>query len=135
SKPILDQFKKWLDELVNRVIPKSPLSNAVNYALKNWEALERYLEDGMLDIDNNAAERLIKPVKIGAKNWIFAGSDQGAKNAAVFYSLIETCKLHQINPYDYLRNVLTRLPTQLNSKLDELLPWNWKSLQARDNSS
>jgi transposase len=127
-------FKKWLDDLANRAIPKSPLGNAVNYALKNWEAVERYLDDGMLDIDNNAAERLIKPVKIGAKNWIFAGSDQGAKNAAIYYSLIETCKLHQINPYDYLRDVLTRLPTQLNSKIDELLPWHWKSLQARDDS-
>jgi transposase len=107
----------------------------VNYALKNWKALERYLDDGMLEIDNNAAERLIKPIKIGAKNWIFAGSDQGAKNAAIFYSLIETCKLHQINPYDYLRDVLTRLPTQLDSKIDVLLPWNWKPLQVGNDSS
>ena len=133
SKPLLADFKNWLDKLINRVIPKSPLGNAVNYALKNWEALERYLEDGMLDIDNNAAERLIKPVKIGAKNWIFAGNDQGAKNAAIFYSLIETCKLHEINPYDYLRDVLKRLPTQLNSKINELLPWNWKT--TRNDSS
>jgi len=129
SRPILDAFKQWLDTLINRVLPKSPLATAVNYALKNWQALERYLEDGMLAIDNNAAERLIKPIKIGAKNYLFAGSDQGGENAAVLYSLIETCKLHQINPYDYLRDVLTRLPTQLNSKIDELLPWNWKSLK------
>ena len=82
----------------------------------------------MLEIDNNAAERLIKPIKIGAKNYLFAGSDQGAMNAAIIYSLIETCKLHQINPYDYLRDVLKRLPTQMNAKIDELLPWNWKTL-------
>jgi len=81
----------------------------------------------MLAIDNNAAERLMKPIKIGVKNYLFAGSDQGAENAAVLYSLIETCKLHQINPYEYLRDVLMRLPTQLNSKIDELLPWCWKA--------
>ncbi len=127
AKPILNEFKEWLDKLINRVLPKSPLGNAVNYALKNWTALIEYLEDGILEIDNNAAERLIKPIKIGVKNYLFAGSDQGGINAALFYSLIETCKLNKINPYDYLRDVLIRLPTQLNSKLNELLPWNWKS--------
>ncbi len=111
------------------MVPKSPLGNAIYYAINNWDALLVYLEDGMLDIDNNAAERLIKPIKIGVKNYLFAGSDQGGENAAIFYSLIETCKLHKINPYDYLRDVLMRLPAQLNSKIAELLPWNWKSSQ------
>ncbi len=129
EKPILTEFKEWLDKLAGRVVPKSPLGNAIYYAINNWDALLVYLEDGMLDIDNNAAERLIKPIKIGVKNYLFAGSDQGGENAAIFYSLIETCKLHKINPYDYLRDVLMRLPAQLNSKIAELLPWNWKSSQ------
>ena len=68
----------------------------------------------------------MRPIAIGRANWTFAGSDRGAENAAIFYSLIETCKLNQVNPYHYLRDVLKRLPTQLNSKIDELLPWNWK---------
>lgn len=131
SKPVLAAFKEWLDQLKDRVLPKSPLGDAVNYTLNNWQALNGYVDNGMLSIDNNAAERLIKPIKIGVKNYLFAGSDQGARNAAIFYSLIETCKLHQINPYDYLRDVLIRLPTQLNSQLDELLPWNWKPLSAQ----
>lgn len=128
AKPILDEFKVWLDDLKNRVLPKSPLGEAVNYTIKNWPALNRYVDNGLLAIDNNAAERLIKPIKIGVKNYLFAGSDQGAETAAIFYSLIETCKLHHINPYDYLRDVLIRLPTQLNSQIHELLPWNWKLL-------
>jgi hypothetical protein len=89
----------------------------------------------MLAIDNNAAERLIKPIKIGVKNYLFSSSDHGAENAAIFYSLIETWKLHHINPYDYLRDILIRLPTQLNSNIDELLPWHWKSLQSLNNNT
>ena len=132
STPILKNFKQWLDEHSQRILPKSPLGNAINYALKNWPALLRYLEDGLLDIDNNAAERLMRPIAIGRKNWLFAGSDQGAENAAIMYSLIETCKLHAINPYHYLRDVLMRLPTQLNAKISELLPWNWKPVSSID---
>lgn len=123
---ILEEFKKWLDRKINNVLPKSPLGQAINYTLRNWEALNRYCEDGMLDIDNNAAERLMRVVAVGRKNYLFAGSGRGALNAAVFYSLIETCKLNKINPYHYLRDVLKRLPTQLNSKISELLPWNWQ---------
>jgi transposase len=133
AKPILEEFKSWLDALKDRLLPKSPVGEAVNYTLKNWLALNRYLEDGMLDIDNNAAERLIKPIKIGVKNYLFNGSDLGAENAAIFYSLIETCKLHHINPYEYLRDILIRLPTQLNSKIDELLPWHWKPVGSNTN--
>jgi hypothetical protein len=75
---------------------------------------------------NNPAERLMRVVAVGRKNYLFAGNDQGAETAATFYSLIETCKLNKVNPYHYLRDVLKRLPTQLNAKIDELLPWNWQ---------
>ncbi len=126
AKPILNAFKAWLDEYSTRALPKSPLGSAVQYTLKNWTALCVYLEDGMLSIDNNAAERLMRPIAIGRKNWLFAGSDAGAKHAAICYSLIETCKLNKLNPYHYLRDVMARLPTQLYSRIHELLPWNWQ---------
>ena len=124
--PLLVTFKAWLDTRMNQVLPKSPLGHAIRYTLKNWDALTRYCEEGMLSIDNNAAERLMRVIAIGRKNYLFAGSDQGAKNAAICYSLIETCKLNNVNPYHYLRDVLKRLPTQLNKDIHALFPWNWQ---------
>lgn len=127
AKPILKEFKKWLLGKNKRVIPKSPLGKAVQYSLNNWIALTRYLADGILDIDNNKAERLMRPIAVGRKNWTFAGSDRGGSAAAVMYSLIETCKLNNVNPYDYLRDVLTRLPNTLNRDIRQLLPYEWKT--------
>ena len=124
SKPILEEFKQWLE--TKKIVPKTAIGKAITYTLNQWEALTRYLDHGMLSIDNNFAERLIKPIVIGRKNWLFAGSDKGAANAAIIYSLIETCKLNNVNPYEYLRDVLTRLPTQLNNNIRELLPYNWE---------
>ena len=98
---------------------------AINYTLNHWEALFRYTEHGGLSIDNNAAERLIKPIVIGKKNWTFAGSHEGGKTAAILYSLIETAKLNNKNPYDYLTDVLSRISDHKMKDLHELLPWNW----------
>jgi transposase len=123
AKPILRDYKKWLLKQNNRVLPKSPLGKAVKYTLKNWIALTRYLGDGILDIDNNAAERLMRPITIGRANWTFAGNDRGGTAAAIIYSLIETCKLNKINPYEYLRDILTRLPNTLNRDIRSLLPY------------
>jgi transposase len=126
AKLILKEFKKWLLEKNKRVIPKSPLGKAVQYTLNNWVGLTRYLANGILDIDNNKAERQMRPIAVGRKNWMFAGSDRGGSAAAVMYSLIETCKLNNINPYDYLRDILTRLPNTLNRDIRQLLPYEWK---------
>jgi transposase len=126
AKSILKEFKKWLMGKSISVIPKSPMGKAVNYTLNNWIALTRYLANGILDIDNNAAERLIRPIAVGRKNWTFAGSDRGGHAAAIMYSLIETCKLNNKNPYEYLRDVLTRLPTTLYRDIKNLLPYNWQ---------
>ena len=106
-------------------LPKTPIGQAIGYTLNHWRALCNYLREGYLNIDNNTAERAIKPLVIGRKNYLFAGSHQGAKHAAIIYSLIETCKQHNINTYVYLKDVLARLPSQKNSKLDELLPYYW----------
>ena len=126
AKPILKEYKKWLLEKNLRVLPKSPLGQAISYSLTNWIALTRYLGNGILDIDNNRAERLMRPITLGRKNWLFSGNDHGGHAAATIYSLIETCKLNKINPYEYLRDVLTRLPNTLNRDIKTLLPYNWE---------
>jgi transposase len=130
AKPILKCYRRWLLQQKNKVLPKTPIAQAIQYNLNHWRALNNYLADGRLSIDNNVAERSIRPIAIGRKNYLFFGSDEGGKWAAIIYSLIETCKQHAINPYDYFKDVLTRLPTQLNSRLHELLPYNWKVISA-----
>lgn len=126
AKNILKRFYRWLIKYQPAAPPKSPLGQAMQYALNHWKALNNYLRDGILDIDNNRAERAIKPVVIGRKNYLFAGSHLGAENAAVIYSLIETCKALDINPFDYLKDVLERLPTTLAKNISDLFPYNWK---------
>lgn len=126
AKPILKRFKRWLVKNYKTTLPKAPIHLAIAYTLNHWRALCHYLREGYLDIDNNAAERAIKPFVIGRKNYLFAGSHEGAKRAAIIYSMIETCKQHQVNTFDYLKDVLTRLPTQKMSQIDELLPYYWQ---------
>ena len=127
SKPILKEFNRWLKAKQKETLSKAPIGKAIAYVLNHWRGLTNYCCDGILNIDNNTAERAIKPVVLGRKNYLFAGSPAGAKNAAVLYSLIETCKLIGINPFVYLKDVLTRLPTTLMKDLKHLLPYNWKS--------
>lgn len=124
-KPILKRFYRWLKRRKRTNLPKSPIGKAVNYVLNHWRALNHYMMDGCLEIDNNTAERAIKPLVIGRKNYLFAGSHEGAKRAAIIYSIIETCKLNAINPWDYINNVLTRLPSTLVTDINQLLPYNW----------
>jgi transposase len=123
--PILTAFRAWLNNTARVVLPKSPMGQAIQYALNQWTALNRYPQDGRLTIDNNVAERAIRPLVVGRKNWVFAGSDAGGERAAVIYSLIETCKQHHLDPFVYLADVLKRLPTTLYRELDTLLPWHW----------
>jgi transposase len=130
AKPILAKFYRWLKNANKIALPKSLLAKATQYTLNHWRALTRYLSDGILNIDNNAAERGIKPVVLGRKNYLFAGSHQGAKAAAIFYSLIETCKLFGVNTYDYFNDVLQRLPNTLNKNIRDLLPYQWKPIVA-----
>jgi transposase len=126
SKPTLNEIQCRLDDWSIEVLPKSPIGQAVSYARGQWKALNRYTEDGGLDIDNNLAERVLRIVAIGRKNWLFAGSDAGAERAAVIYSLIASCKLCEIDPFEYLRDVLDRVSTLPASKIVELTPSGWK---------
>jgi len=130
SVPVLEEFRAWLERERERVLPKSPEGVASRYALSNWAALCRYTEDGDLEIDNNAAERSLRGVAVGRRNWTFFGSDTGGKTAAVLTSFMATCRRIRIDPFRYLRDVLGRIAEHPVNKLDELLPANWKPVQA-----
>ena len=124
SRPLLESLKQWLEETLGKLSRKSDTAMAVRYALGRWEALMRYCDDGRLEIDNNAAERALRVVALGRKNFLFAGSDGGGESAAAIYSLIGTAKLNGIDPESYLRNVLSRIAEHPVNRIDQLLPWN-----------
>ena len=125
SLPILRQLKSWVDKTQPHVTPQSVLGKAVNYLASNWTRLERYVEAGFLPIDNNAAERAIKPFVIGRKAWLFSDTPKGAAGSAQLYSLVETAKINGQEPYTWLRYVLERLPqAQTVEDYEALLPWN-----------
>ena len=123
--PILERFRRWLEARRAEVLPKSPLGEALGYALNNWAALARYTEAGYLTIDNNAAEREMKRIAIGRKNWLSVGSPRGGQTAAVLLSFTSTCQRLGVEPWSYLRDVLTRLPAA--EPVEELLPDRWEA--------
>ena len=125
--PILNKFHTWLEEERPKVLPKSPINEAFGYALNQWTALCRYTEAGFLEIDNNVAEREMKQIATGRKNWYFVGSANGGRTAAVLYSFTSTCNRLEIDPWVYLQDVLTRLPALPPDKLSELLPDRWRA--------
>jgi transposase len=124
--PILEKFHAWLAEQRAQVLPKSAMAEAIGYALNNWTALIRYTEAGFLEIDNNVAEREMKRIAIGRKNWLFVGSAKGGHTAAVLFSFTSTCHRLGIEPWAYLQDVLTRLPALPAEQLGELLPDRWQ---------
>lgn len=125
SVPILESFEKWLESEERRVLPKSPMGAAINYARNNWEALWRYASSGYLSIDNNLAEQQMKKIATGRKNWLFTGSENGGKTMAVLCSLVSSAQRHRHDPFVYLRDLLTRLPDHPRENLAELLPDRW----------
>jgi len=130
SAPLMAKLYKYLLEIRDDVLPKSPSARAVRYALNQWEALTRFLEDGDLEIDNGATERANRDIAIGRGNWTFFGSDNGGKTAAVLLSFIATCKRCRVEPFAWFRDVLSRIATHPMNRLAELLPHNWKPLGA-----
>jgi transposase len=133
AQPVLDEFKKWLDKQVVEALPKSPIAVAVRYALNQWSALCRYVEDGRLAIDNNVAERALRGIAIGRKNWLFAGSEAGGRTAAVLFTMIGSAVRNNLDPWAYLRDVLSRMAALRDSvtggsrdELSLLLPNRWR---------
>ncbi len=125
SLPVIDDLKEYLIECRQAVLPKSPLGKAIEYAFGQWEWLETYIHNGLVDIDNNSCERSMRPVAIGRKNFLFAGNEAGGHTAAVFYSLLETCSRLGINAQEYLADVMVRVNTHPQSRIAELTPHGW----------
>jgi transposase len=130
SRPILNKLHDYLLEIETGVLPKSPEGRAIRYTLKNWTALNRYCDDGDLEIDNNHTERAIRGVAVGRNNWVFFGSDQGGKTAAVLRSFVASCQRIGIDPFTWFKDVLSRIASHPITKLAELLPHNWASAPA-----
>jgi len=123
--PIANALKNWAEATLPKLSGKSELAAAFRYMRSRWSALIRCFDDGRLALDNNAAERALRGVAIGRKNWLFAGSDRGGARGASMYSLIETAKLNGLDPQAYLTDMLVRLPTHPAKSIADLLPWNW----------
>jgi transposase len=127
SQPLADTFERWLRAKLGLISQKGKLAEAIRYALSRWEGLTRFIDDGRIELDNNAVERSIRPIALNRKNALFAGSDGGAEHWAAIASLIETCKLNDVDPLAYLTNVLTRIANgHPNSEIDQLLPWAYR---------
>ena len=131
ARPVLDEIRRWLDDVLPQVPPTSAAGKALNYLHNEWPKLIRYLDDGRLEIDNNLAENAIRPFVIGRKNWIFSDSVRGVKASANLYSLVESAKANGLEPYQYLRQVFTALPqAESVEDIENLLPWAVKKTSA-----
>ncbi len=129
SRPILNRIHDYLEHIAITALPKSPLGDAIGYALRQWEALCRYTDNGSLEIDNNGAENALRPLCLGRKNWLFIGSEPAAHRTMVLLTLVQTCKAHQVDPFAYLRDIIERVSTHPMSRIDELSPRHWKELR------
>jgi len=124
-RPLYRLFHRWLMRMKNKVIPNTPIEKAINYALNHWRALQNVFADGRLEVDNNKAECAIRPVVVGRKNYLFAGSDQGGYNAAIIYSIIESAKQNKLNTFKYLSEIIARIPVTKAEDLRKLLPYHY----------
>jgi transposase len=125
SVPLLERIEMLRQELARTVLPKAPLGDAVRYLTNQWAALQRFVEDGRLGIDNNRAENQLRVVAVGRKDWLFAGSFEGARRAALLYSLVQSCKLIDVPPFEYLKDVLLRVATHPHRLIGQLTPKGW----------
>ena len=124
AKPILDDLEAWLHAQLPKISGKTPLAGAIRYAITRIKRLRPYLDHGILELDNNTAERSMRPIALGRKNYLFMGSEGGGKSAAIAYTLIETAKLNGVDPQAWLTDTLGRISDHKINKIDELLPWN-----------
>ena len=126
SRKVVRDFEAWVDARKNKYPPKSKMGAAITYATRQRKALERFLDDPRLPLDNNVAERALRIVALGRKNFLFAGHVEGAQNLAVLQTVVATCSLHHVNPYEYIKDLLIRMQTLPISQIEDVLPWNWR---------
>jgi transposase len=131
SKPLVEELERWMRQERRKLSSKTALAEAMDYSLKRWAALTRFLDDGRICLSNNAAERAVRGIAVGRRNWTFAGSDSGGRRAAAIYTLIESCKLNEVDPRAWLADVLARLADHPAHRVAELLPWNWKAARLK----
>jgi len=131
SKPLIESFETWLRGERKKLSSKGPLAKAIDYQFNHWAAFTRFLDDGRVCLSNNAAERAVRGIAVGRRNWTFCGSDSGGHRAAVMYTLIETAKLNDVDPKAWLADVLARIADHPAQRLAELLPWDWKAARER----
>jgi transposase len=129
--PLLSDLETWMREQRTKLSRHSDVGKAMDYMLKRWDSFARFLDDGRICLTNNAAERALRGIALGRKSWLFAGSDRGGERAAVMYTLIQTGRLNDIDPQAWLADVLARINDHNIQKLDQLLPWNWKTATAK----
>ena len=131
SRPLVAELERWMRASREKLSAKSEMAKAFDYMLRRWASFTRFLDDGRVCLSNNAAERALRGIAVGRRNWTFAGSDVGGQRAAVMYTLIETCRLNDVDPRAWLADVIARLPGHPAKRLDELMPWTWKAAQVR----
>jgi transposase len=127
SAPILADLEPWLRQQQERLSRKSEVGKAIAYTTRRWEALTRFMSDGRICMSNNAAERALRGVAVGRRNWTFAGSDRGGERAAAIYTMIESAKLNGVDPQAWLADIFARLPDHPAKRITDLLPWNWRA--------
>ena len=132
SKPLVESFEKWLRGERKKLSSKGPLAKAIDYQFNHWDAFKRFLDDGRICLSNNAAERSVRGIAVGRRNWTFCGSDTGGHRAAVMFTMIETAKLSDVDPKAWLADVLARIADHPAQQLDALLPWNWKAAREKE---
>ena len=132
SRMIVERLKRALVALKPRCLPKSALGVAISYAVGQWDGLEVFLSDGRVEIDNNTVENAIRPTAVGKKNWLFVGDENAGERGAVLYTVVESCRRRGIDPYEYLSDVLERLPSMRDQDLEELTPAGWAAAKAKN---
>ena len=130
SKPLVAALEGYMRKQLERLSPKNDVAKAIRYLLTRWPSFTRFLDNGRICLSNNAAERALRCVAVGRRNWTFAGSDEGGRRAAAVYSLTETCKLNDVDPRAWLADVLAKLPDHPAHRVAEMMPWAWKARQA-----
>ena len=130
SAPLMAELHAWLTAQLAKLSRHHDLAKAINYMLRRWDGFSLFLTDGRVGLTNNAAERALRCVPLGRKAWLFCGSDRGGQRAAIVYSLIQTCRLNDVDPQAWLADVLARIAEHSISKLADLLPWNWQPRRA-----